>query len=68
VTARNELTGAAETMTFLGPWDAQPDERIYAYNAPLGLAFMGKAVGDVVTYRFGPEERRWEILQTEAGV
>ena len=41
---------------------------MYAYNAPLGLAFMGKRVGDTVTYSAGPEERRWEILQVGPGI
>jgi transcription elongation factor GreA len=68
VTARNAITGETEVMAFLGPWDAKPDERIYAYNAPLGLAFMGRSVGDEVVYTVGPDERRWEILQIESGV
>jgi len=68
VRARNLLSGQEQTFTFLGPWDADPDRGIMAYNAPLGLAFMGKQVGDEVDYRAGTEERRWEVLATEPGV
>ncbi|MHC4592916.1 MAG: GreA/GreB family elongation factor, partial [Planctomycetota bacterium] len=51
VRARNPSTGEVESLTFLGPWDARPEERIYAYNAPLGQAFMGRRAGDVVTFQ-----------------
>lgn len=67
VQARNEATGQVETLTFLGPWDARPEEKVYAYNAPLGLAFMGKRVGDTVTFQVGGEERRWEVLEVAPG-
>jgi transcription elongation GreA/GreB family factor len=65
VRLRNLLTAKEETFTFLGPWDARPDEKVYAYNAPLGLAFMGKRVGETVTFQVDSEERRWEVLSLE---
>ena len=68
VRTRNLVTGEEQTFTFLGPWDADPDKGIMAYNAPLGLAFMGKQVGDEVNYRAGTEERKWEVLAIEPGV
>ncbi len=68
VRSRNLATGREETLTFLGPWDARPADAIYAYNAPLGQEFMGKSVGDMVTYLMDTEERRWEILAVEPGV
>jgi transcription elongation factor GreA len=68
VRVRNLISGEEQTFTFLGPWDADPDRGIMAYNAPLGLAFMGKGIGDEVGYRAGTEERRWEVLAVEPGV
>ncbi len=68
VRARNAATGEEETMTFLGPWDARPEDKVYAYNAPLGLVFMGKRPGDTVTYRMDGEERSWEVLGVEPAV
>ncbi len=54
------------TMTFLGPWDADPDRNIHAYSAALGLAFMGKAVGDDVRAEFDGHEHAWEILDVQS--
>jgi len=53
-------------MTFLGPWDADPDRNIHAYSAALGLAFMGKAVGDTVRAEFDGREHAWEILDVQS--
>jgi transcription elongation factor GreA len=68
VRARNLATGAEETLTFLGPWDADPEHGVYAYNAPLAQAFMGRRPGEDVAFRMGPEERRWEVIAVEPGV
>ncbi|MHC4480344.1 MAG: GreA/GreB family elongation factor [Planctomycetota bacterium] len=68
VRARNEMTGQVEVLSFLGPWDARPDDRVYAYNAPLGLAFMGKRVGQIAEFQVGAEQRRWEVLEIEPAV
>ncbi len=68
VRARNLSSGQVEALTFLGPWDARPEDRVYAYNASLGLAFMGKRVGETVTFQVGTEERRWEIVAIEPGL
>ena len=68
VRVSNLITGEEQAFTFLGPWDADPDQGIMAYNAPLGQAFMGKRAGDEVTYRAGTEERRWSVLAVEPGI
>lgn len=64
VTARNLVSGQEEIYTFLGPWDTEPEHGILSYDAPLSLAFMGKKVGETVT--FGEEDQlRWEVLSVE---
>ncbi len=63
VKVRNLETGEEQALRFLGPWDADPDAGIYAYNAPLGEQFMGRRPGEEVTFQAGPTERRWEILE-----
>jgi len=68
VTARSLDTQDVESMAFLGPWDARPEDGVYAYNAPLGLAFMGKRAGDMVTLQLEASERRWEILEITPAV
>ncbi len=68
VRVRNVESGEERSIAFLGPWDARPAEDILAYNAPLGEVFMGREVGDVVTYKGGSQERRWKILAIEPAV
>ncbi len=68
VTARNLATDELETFTFLGPWEASPEQRIYAYNAPLGREFMGREVGETVTVRIGLDERAWQVVSVEPGL
>jgi transcription elongation factor GreA len=63
VTARELSTSAEESYTFLGPWDADPEQGILDYKAPLSLAFMGKKPGEEVVYGEGDAERRWEVLR-----
>lgn len=68
IRARNVATGQEEAFTFFGPWDTDILNHIYYYRAPLALAFMGKKVGDVVTYGEGPNLRQWEVLEVKPGL
>jgi len=45
--------GQQREMTFLGPWDSDPDQGIYYYRADLCMALMGHVVGDSVTASTG---------------
>jgi len=65
VRARRLSTGQEETLTFLGPWDADTQKGIYYYRAPLALAFMGKAPGDTVVLEAEAGQERWEILEVK---
>jgi len=68
VRARNLATGQEESFTFLGPWDTDVERHIYYYRAPLSLAFMGRAVGETVTFGEEANRRQWEVLEIVAGV
>ena len=68
VRARRLPDGQEQTLRFLGPWDADVENHVYFYRAPLALAFMGKKAGDVVTYGEGPNEQRWEVLGVGPGL
>jgi len=68
VRARAADTGEDEFFTFLGPWDTDVENRIFYYRAPLPSAFMGKAVGDTVTFGEGANRREWEVLEITAGI
>jgi transcription elongation GreA/GreB family factor len=49
-------TGERSRLTFLGPWDSDPDHGIYSYLAPFSKAFMGKKTGDVAAPPGSPEQ------------
>ena len=68
VTAREFATGEEQTYTFLGPWDADSDQGILNYKAPLALAFMGSKVGDTVEFGEDAERREWEVLTISPGI
>ncbi len=68
VRVKDLATGHEDTYRFLGPWDANVERGIYSYHAPLGLAFMGKKVGDKVTLHTAGHERSWEVLEVGPGV
>ncbi len=68
VTALNVVTGEDDVFTFLGPWDGDADRKILFYRAPLALAFMGRKVGETVTYGEGLDRREWQIKAIEPAV
>lgn len=48
IRVKNISNGNEEDITFLGPWDANLDQRIYSYQAPFARNFLGKKIGDIV--------------------
>ena len=68
VVAKRLPDGPTETLTFLGPWDAKTDRGIYYYKAPLALAFMGRRVGETVTYQTDAGQTQWEVLEIRPAI
>jgi transcription elongation factor GreA len=68
VRAKRLPDGPEESLVFLGPWDAEQGESVYSYRGRLGLAFMGKAVGETVTHGTGDDERSWAVLEVTPAV
>ena len=68
VRLRETATGQERTVTFLGTWDADIENGVYSYLAPLSRRFMGKKVGDRVTANFGGREAEYEITSIERAV
>jgi transcription elongation factor GreA len=58
IRVKNVANGELETITFLGPWDANLEQRIYSYLAPFARNFLGKKVGDIAE----DGDKRYEIL------
>lgn len=66
VRAREEGQPDDTTFIFLGPWDADPENLVLNYNAPLALAFMGRRPGETVVFGDPPERRRFTVLAVES--
>jgi len=61
--ARNLATGAIETYTLLGIWEAEPEKSIVSYLSPLGQEFLGKKIGETLTVKaLSGSETPYEIL------
>lgn len=56
VTITDVVAGTEETFSILGAWDGSPEKGIVSYQAAIGQALLGKAVGESVQ------------LPTESGV
>lgn len=49
------------TMTILGPWDSNPAEGIYSYQAPIGMALVGKLPGEKIQWN----QEEWVVEKIE---
>nr|MCU0793995.1 GreA/GreB family elongation factor [Opitutaceae bacterium] len=54
-------TGKSLRYTVLGAWDSVPEKNIVSYKTPLGLALVGKKVGDTVKVKIGQSEETYTI-------
>ncbi len=54
-------TGKTVTFTVLGAWDSVPENNIIAYKTPLGLALVGRQIGDTVTVKIGNAEESYTV-------
>lgn len=44
-------------LTLLGPWDSNPQQGVYSYQAPVGVILMGKAAGEKIVWN----DEQWLI-------
>ncbi len=68
VRIRNAADGSERTVSFLGPWDTDPERDVLSYRAPFSQAFMGKRAGDVVEVEADGKTERYEILSIDRAV
>lgn len=54
-------TGKTVRYTILGAWDSDPDKNIIAYKTPLGLALVGRQIGDTVDVKIGNSEESYTV-------
>ena len=55
-------------MVFLGPWDADIEQGIYNYNAPMSQRMMGKQVGETLTLNLDGTDREYRIEAISSAV
>lgn len=67
-TLKNLTTGSEVDLSFLGPWDSDPDHRIYAYTTRLAQQLMGQPTGATVTLDLGEGETLYEISKLDSAV
>lgn len=62
VTMRRVADSAEYELTFLGPWDSNPEQKVYSYTTKLAQSVMGLAVGERVELDFEDGPQEYEIV------
>ncbi len=65
VTIRDLDLGEEEIYTIVGSTEADPSNGRISNNSPMGLALLGKRVGDTVTVRTPGGEFAYQVLRIE---
>ena len=60
--------GESFDISFLGPWDSDPDNRIYPYTTPLAASLMGKKPGTKVMLTLDGSENEYEITDVNSAI
>lgn len=66
VTFKHRETGTELVMTFLGPFEADSEKRIYNYKAPLAQEIMGMRIGEDVEITIAEPQGVYEITALAA--
>lgn len=64
-TFRNKEDGQRVTLTFLGPWEADTEKRIYNYKSPLAQSLMGLRVGQAADINVGDLDGSFDVVSIE---
>ena len=57
--------GKSTQYTILGAWDGDPDQNIISYKTALGVALLGKKVGDTVKVKTGASDETYTVASIE---
>jgi len=68
VLLRRMSDGQEIELGFLGPWDSDPENRVYAYQTPLALDLMGKRLGEVLRLKIDGREDEYCIEKLSPAV
>jgi transcription elongation GreA/GreB family factor len=56
-------TGTRQEITILGPWEANPDERIYNYRTPLAQSILGTRQGENTEVEFFDPPGAYRVVE-----
>ena len=48
-------------LTLLGPWDSNPNQGVYSYQAPIGELLLGKSPGEKILWN----DESWIVEKIE---
>ena len=68
VTLKDTTSGQCQQVTILGPWEANPDQGVYNYKAPLCRNLLGRRVGDLVELVTAETSGQYVIETIEVGI
>ena len=66
VTLQNNITGAEEAFTILGPWESDPEHGIISYMSPLGNALMDLRPGESATFTINETDYNYTVKSISA--
>lgn len=61
VDLRDVANGKAVRYTVLGAWDSDPDNHRIAYKTPLGMALLGKKIGEHVKLKIAGAQQEFQV-------
>jgi len=61
VTLRRLRDGRELVMSFLGPWEGDPEKGVYSYQTKMAQDLMGRPLGDEVVLKLEGEEEPYRI-------
>jgi transcription elongation GreA/GreB family factor len=68
VTLQRLADGTELELSFLGPWDSNPDGGVFSYQTALALELMGKAVGETVNLKLDGKDGEYRIERLASAV
>ena len=68
VQLRNELDGADEEYTILGPWESDPTKHVISYLSPLGKRLLNHKPGDKLKFSIHDRQFSYTVLAIKEAV
>ena len=66
VILKNELSGANEVYTILGPWESDPSNNVISYLSPLGKKLFNHKPGEIISFTINDRKFQYRVEKIEA--